>query len=137
MSEPTSSASATGGAPSGATMTEHPASPYDGPPVWTPGDTPPGNVAASVPAPPATRLRDRVLKIWHALAVGAACLVVGLGFGVLIGHETGGSGSDVFQQPTFGQGPGGHGPGGQGSGGQGFGGQGLGGQGTSGSGTSS
>jgi hypothetical protein len=75
-----------------------------------------------------TRLRGRVVKLWAALAVGAACLVVGLGLGALIGHETAGSGTPTFQQrPGAGSGqfPG-RGGDGQGFGDHDFGGQGLG-----------
>jgi hypothetical protein len=40
------------------------------------------------PAVPRTPFRDRVIRLWAALAVAAACLVVGLGVGIAIGHAT-------------------------------------------------
>jgi hypothetical protein len=108
---------------------EHPASPYDAPPAWVPASP---TAFATPVAPPRrtfgdrmTAFRDQVVKLWAALAVGAACLVVGLGLGVLVGHETSGSGGTT--QPTIGtnqvpgQGFGRHGFGGMGSDGQGFG----------------
>jgi len=105
---------------SGATMTEPPASPYDAPsPGWTAGPAP-------APARARPGFRDRIVKLWLALTVGAACLVVGLGLGALIGHATGGSGTDGRPGIGSGQlpGPDGQGFGRQGSGqgsGQGFG----------------
>ena len=105
-------------APQGAT--EYPYSPYDAPPAWVP--TPPTTFAAPVAAPKRTlrermtAFRGQVVKLWAALAVGAACLVVGLGLGALVGHETAGSGSTNLQQPGVGQGFGHHDFGGQGPG---------------------
>ncbi|GAA1976048.1 hypothetical protein GCM10009798_41660 [Nocardioides panacihumi] len=101
-------------ADSGATMTEHPVSPYDAPqPDWQ-------AVAPPPPAAPRPGFHARLVKLWLTLAVGAACLVVGLGLGALIGHAAGGAGSDGFQQPGFGSGqrpgPDGQGFGRQGSG---------------------
>jgi hypothetical protein len=107
---------------------EHASSPYDAPPAWVP-------TSPMMFAPPKrtfrdrmTAFRDQVVKLWAALAVGAACLVVGLGLGVLIGHEAGGSGTaNLQQQPGVGSGqfPGQDGDG-QGFDRHGFGGQGLG-----------
>lgn len=81
---------------------EYASSPYDAPPAWVP--TPPTTFAAPVTSP-RRGLRDRmaafrrqVVKLWAALAVGAACLVVGLGLGALIGHEIADTGSSTVQQ---------------------------------------
>jgi hypothetical protein len=41
------------------------------------------------PAVPRTPFRDRTTRLWLALTVALACLVVGLGVGVAIGHATG------------------------------------------------
>jgi hypothetical protein len=121
----------------GTTVTEPPASPYDtAPPAWTP-TAPPLLPPADGAATPS--LRDRVVKLWLALAVGAACLVAGLGLGAAIGHATAGSGSDGVVQPPgigpgqgagqgFGRGFDGQGPDGQGPDREGLDRQGFGGQ---------
>ena len=98
------------GTPAGDTATTDPtdpagpAGPYGAPsPTWTPAPPAPPNP----PGPPASRpaFRDRVVKLWHALAVGAAALVVGVGGGAIIGHAVSGSDSDGFRQrPDFGSG---------------------------------
>src|SRR4051812_5189440 len=82
--------------------TEHPDSPYDAPPAWVPA---PATTFAAPVAPAKRTFRERiarfrgqVVKLWAALAVGVACLVVGLGLGALIGHETAGTGSSNLQQ---------------------------------------
>ena len=112
--------------------TEYAYSPYDAPPAWVPA--PPATFAAPVATPKRTlrermtAFRGQVVKLWAALDVGAACLVVGLGLGALIGHETAGPGTTDLQQPPgvgSGQFPGQSGDG-QGFGHHGFGGQGLG-----------
>lgn len=84
---------------------EPPFSGYGAPPAWTPVD-PAGPSAAAPPAAPKrtfrdrlTSLRGRVVKLWLALAVGVACLVVGLGLGALVGRATDGSGTGQLQQP--------------------------------------
>lgn len=41
------------------------------------------------PAVPRTPFRERTTRLWLALVVGLACLVVGLGVGVAIGHAAG------------------------------------------------
>ena len=89
--------------------TTEPVSPYDAPPAWTPA--PP---AAAAPVGPTAKptfrdrldeMRGRVVKLWLALAVGAACLVAGLGLGAWIGHATTGSGSNGQpQSPGIGSG---------------------------------
>src|SRR4051794_27524725 len=90
---------------------EPPSSPYAAPPPQPPTApstfTPPAQPAPTAPPVPVRRtwrdrtaaLRSRVVKLWAVLAVGAACLVVGLGVGALIGHASGGSGSADLQQP--------------------------------------
>jgi hypothetical protein len=87
---------------------EPPPSPYDDPPPWS---SAPPEAAAPVTAAPGARrtgsrrwlaaLRERAVRLWAVLAVGAACLIVGLGVGVLVGHA--GAGSDGRpQRPGFG-----------------------------------
>ncbi|SFC28976.1 hypothetical protein SAMN04487968_10561 [Nocardioides terrae] len=96
--------------PSAPHAPEQPASPYDGP-TWAPMTS--SEFAAQVaPAAPRRRVRDRmgafrgrVVRLWLALAVGAACLVVGLGLGVLVGRQVSGSGpADLRQPPGMGTG---------------------------------
>ena len=41
------------------------------------------------PATPRQPFRDRTTRLWVALVAGLACLIVGLGVGVAIGHATG------------------------------------------------
>ncbi|MFT4009163.1 MAG: hypothetical protein QM655_03875 [Nocardioidaceae bacterium] len=54
--------------------------------------------AAAPERTPKVPFGERVTKLWHTLAVGAASLIIGLGGGFAIGHATAGGGQ---------QGPGG------------------------------
>jgi hypothetical protein len=60
------------------------------------------------PALPRTPFRDRIVKLWAALAIATAGLAVGLGVGFAIGHATG---DDDGGQGHFKRLPGGPGPG--------------------------
>lgn len=76
------------------------------PPRWTPvtpgpaaAPTPPAPPApAAPPAPPKLPFHQRVVRIWWAIGVALACLVVGAGAGSLVTHLTEGHGSARFQQ---------------------------------------
>lgn len=68
------------------------------PPRWTPA-TP------SAPAAPRTPFHQRVVRIWWAIGVALACLVVGAGTGSLITHLAERNGTPSRQFPGgFGQG---------------------------------
>lgn len=85
-------------------------------PTATATAEPPGAPEPTAPAAPTTepsaprgrfgqRLRHGTLTLWLALVVAAACLIVGLGVGALLGHATAGHG-DRFDRDGFPQGPG-------------------------------
>lgn len=62
------------------------------PPQWTP-------VTPAPPAPPKVPFHARVVRIWWAIGVALACLVVGAGTGSLITHLADRHGSSTrFQQ---------------------------------------
>ncbi|MFT4265233.1 MAG: hypothetical protein QM572_17760 [Nocardioides sp.] len=92
-----------------ATPSATPAAPADRP--TTPADQPATQETPRAKRPP------RLIRLWKAIAVAVACLVVGLGAGGVIGSQLGGD-SAPSGVPTMGQGgPGGQdgqgGPGGQ------------------------
>ncbi len=74
--------------------TTHPPEASAQPPQWTPADP-----AAVTPAPPRTPFHLRVIRIWWAIGVALACLVVGAGVGSLVTHlADGGSSPARFQR---------------------------------------
>ena len=90
------------------------------PPSWTPvtAGTPVTPAPPAPPAPPTPKapFHARVVRIWWAIGVALACLVVGAGTGSLITHLT-----ERHGNPTrFQQFPGGFGQNGFGVPGQGF-----------------
>jgi hypothetical protein len=54
------------------------------------------------PAMPRTPFRDRVVKLWAAVAGAFACLAVGLGAGFAIGHAADDDGPARFGCPPGG-----------------------------------
>ncbi|UDY23064.1 hypothetical protein [Nocardioides sp. Kera G14] len=64
------------------------------PPTWQPAPQPTPAAAAAPAAPTTTAaprqpFKSRVVKLWHALIVAVACLIVGLGVGGVFGGLVG------------------------------------------------
>lgn len=77
-------------------------------PTWTPATPPPPPPQATA-GQPRVPFHQRVVRVWWAIGVALACLVVGAGTGSLITHLAERNGSPArFQRDGFGQGfPGG------------------------------